>query len=85
MLKEWEDVCSGRIDYHALQQRYRLTHFVVTEGDILYTYLALDPDYVLLWDSETDDAIPEDMKKAEKKLRIYAYRPAENSSAAPRD
>ncbi len=85
VLKEWEDVCSGRIDYHALQQTYRFTHFVVTEDDILYTYLALDPDYVLIWDSETDDAIPEDMKKAEKKLRIYAYRPAENSSAAPRD
>ena len=57
----------------------------MTEDDILYTYLVLNPDYVLIWDSETDDAIPEDMKKAEKKLRIYAYRPAENSSAAPRD
>lgn len=85
VLKEWEDVCSGRIDYHALQQRYHFTHFAVTEGDVLYTYLAFDPDYALVWDSEADDAIPEDMKKAEKKLRIYAYRPAENSSAAPRD
>ena len=85
VLKEWEDVCSGRIDYHALQQRYHFTHFAVTEGDVLYTYLAFNPDYALVWDSEADDAIPEDMKKAEKKLRIYAYRPAENSSAAPRD
>ena len=82
VLAEYIALLSGQIDYRDFVARYHFTHFWTTKNDPLYTYLANDPDYVLLWDSEKDAAAPQKIIWDEDKIRIYAYRP-QHASANP--
>lgn len=76
VLKEYLDLIYGRLDYREFQQRNHFTHLLTTEDDLLYTYLAADPDYVLLYDSAEDDSLSEVQQQEKKRIRLYAYRPA---------
>ena len=76
VLKEYLDFIYGRLDYREFQQRNHFTHLLTTDDDPLYTYLAADPDYVLLYDSAEDDSHSEVQQQEKKRIRLYAYRPA---------
>ncbi len=76
VLREYIDLRYGLLDYREFQRRYSFTHFLTTDDELLYTYLAADPDYVLLYDSEEDDSLSEAEQQEEKHVRLYAYRPA---------
>lgn len=66
----------GLLDYHDFMKRYHFTHLLTTTKDPLYTYLKNDKDYVLLWDSDTDDSISEkERKNLKEKYRVYKYQP----------
>ncbi len=75
VLYEYEKLLSGELDYREFASRYQFTHFLTRGNDILYTYLASDPDYVLLWDSQTDvETCGENIPRHEW-IRIYEYAP----------
>lgn len=76
IMKEFVNLREGHVHYREIQQAYQLTHFEVRKGSALYTYLAADPDYVVLYDSAEDDAIPEE-EQAGDHIRLYAYHPRE--------
>ncbi|MCI6751789.1 MAG: hypothetical protein MR585_01910, partial [Selenomonas bovis] len=76
VLREYIDLRYGLLDYREFQRRYSFTHFLTTDDELLYTYLAADPDYVLLYDSAEDDSLSEVQQQEKKRVRLYAYRPA---------
>lgn len=62
--------------YHDFMKQYHFTHLLTTSIDPLYAYLKNDKDYVLLWDSDTDDSISAEERKTMKvKYRVYKYQP----------
>ena len=75
VMYEYEKLLTGELDYREFVSRYHFTHFLTRGNDILYTYLASDSDYELIWDSQTDpETCGEDVPKYEW-IRIYKYRP----------
>lgn len=73
---EYVSLRSGELDYHDFVKRYHFTHLLTTTNDILYTYLKNDKDYILLWDSDTDDSIStEERNNLKDKYRVYKYQP----------
>lgn len=76
VFKEYVSLKDGLLDYHDFMRRYHFTHLLTTTQDPLYTYLKNDKDYVLLWDSDTDDSISEkERKNLKEKYRVYKYQP----------
>lgn len=76
VFKEYVSLKDGLLDYHDFMKRYHFTHLLTTTNDPLYTYLKNDKDYVLLWDSDTDDSISEkERKNLKEKYRVYKYQP----------
>ena len=76
MFSEYLDLLYGYVDYHDFMKQYHFTHLLTTTNDPLYTYLKNDKDYILLWDSDTDDSISEkERKNLSKKYRVYKYQP----------
>lgn len=73
---EYIDLLYGHVDYHDFMKQYHFTHLLTTSMDPLYAYLKNDKDYILLWDSDTDDSLTEKEKKSLKyKYRVYTYHP----------
>lgn len=73
---EYTSLRSGLLDYHDFMKRYHFTHLLTTTNDPLYTYLKNDKDYILLWDSDTDNSISDKERKNMKdKYRVYKYQP----------
>lgn len=73
---EYIDLLYGHVDYHDFMKRYHFTHLLTTSMDPLYAYLKNDRDYILLWDSDTDDSLTDKEKKSLKyKYRVYTYHP----------
>ncbi len=72
ILFEYLYVKNGMLDYKTFLNKYQFTHIVTSQAEdtILYTYLKDDPDYELLWDSQTE------MGGASSawKIRIYKKR-----------
>lgn len=76
VFKEYVSLKDGLLDYHDFMKHYHFTHLLTTTKDPLYTYLKNDKDYVLLWDSDTDDSISEEERKnLKEKYRVYKYQP----------
>lgn len=76
VFSEYVNLISGALDYHDFMKRYHFTHLLTTTNDPLYAYLKNDKDYILLWDSDTDDSISEkERKNLSKKYRVYKYQP----------
>lgn len=72
VFSEYLDLLNGYVDYHDFMKQYHFTHLLTTSIDPLYAYLKNDKDYVLLWDSDTDDTIsPEERKNMKVKYRVY--------------
>lgn len=72
VFSEYFDLLYGYVDYHDFMKRYHFTHLLTTTKDPLYAYLKNDKDYVLLWDSDTDDSISaEERKNLKEKYRVY--------------
>ncbi len=73
---EYIDLLSGYVDYHDFMKNYHFTHLLTTSIDPLYAYLKNDKDYILLWDSDTDDSLTDKEKNTLKcKYRVYTYHP----------
>lgn len=76
VFSEYLDLLYGYVDYHDFMKQYHFTHLLTTSIDPLYAYLKNDKAYVLLWDSDTDDAISAEERKTMKvKYRVYKYQP----------
>jgi hypothetical protein len=76
VFSEYVSLRDGLLDYRDFMKRYHFTHLLTTTNDILYTYLKNDKDYILLWDSDTDDSISaEERKNLKEKYRVYKYQP----------
>lgn len=76
VFSEYIDLLSGYVDYHDFMKNYHFTHLLTTSIDPLYAYLKNDKDYILLWDSDTDDSLTDKEKRSLKyKYRVYRYQP----------
>lgn len=76
VFSEYVSLRDGLLDYRDFMKRYHFTHLRTTTNDPLYAYLKNDNDYVLLWDSDTDDSISEkERKNLKEKYRVYKYQP----------
>ena len=76
VFSEYSNLLSGYVDYHDFMKQYHFTHLLTTSMDPLYAYLKNDRDYILLWDSDTDDSLTDKEKKSLKyKYRVYTYHP----------
>lgn len=76
VFSEYSNLLSGYVDYHDFMKNYHFTHLLTTSIDPLYAYLKNDKDYILLWDSDTDDSLTDKEKRSLKyKYRVYTYHP----------
>ena len=52
IMKEYIQMQAGSIYYKDVLDKYKFTHLIVTENDILYTYLKHDKDYEISYSNE---------------------------------
>ena len=71
---EYVSLLYGRLDYRDFLASYHFTHLLTSDIDPLYTYLLKDPNYTLLYDSDTDETLEkQNGENVEKHYRIYKY------------
>lgn len=71
---EYVSLLYGRLDYRDFLASYHFTHLLTSDIDPLYTYLLKDPNYTLLYDSDTDETLEkQDGENVEKHYRVYKY------------
>lgn len=53
VLMEYYNLQTGRLYYKTVLDKYKFTHIIVSESDILYTYLPYDVEYKLIYENDS--------------------------------
>ena len=52
---EYVSLEKGKLHYKEFIDRYHFTYYLTTDSDILYTYLANDPDYQIVYEDDNHE------------------------------